>query len=73
MIIEQLASTIIARLVSVSATDTIQAAAVAFGDANIGLLVVCDGGGRATGVLSKSDLVRQLATAAPVGMPLAPR
>src|SRR6185369_17415002 len=50
---------------------TIQAAALAFSDLNLGLLVVCDEAGRAVGVLSKSDLVRHQARGGHVGAPLA--
>ena len=72
MVIDRLGSTTSARLVAITAAETIQAAAVALSDPNIGLLVVCDEAGRAVGVLSKSDLVRHLADAGPAGAPLAP-
>jgi CBS domain-containing protein len=72
MFIGRLASTTSARLAAIAAAQTIQAAAMAFSDPNIGLLVVCDEAGRAVGVLSKSDLVRHLACGGHVGSPLAP-
>ena len=72
MVIDRLGSTTSARLVAITAAETIQAAAIAFSDPNIGLLVICDEAGRAVGVLSKSDLVRHLADAGPAGAPLAP-
>ena len=39
---------------------TIRAAALSLSNRGIGLAVVCEGDGRAVGVLSKSDLVRYL-------------
>ena len=72
MVVDRLGSATSARLIAIAADDTIQAAARAFLNPNIGLLVVCDGAGRAVGVLSKSDLVRHLAGAGPVTTPLAP-
>jgi CBS domain-containing protein len=70
MIVERLGAAISARLVAIAAADTIQTAALAFSDRTIGLLVVCDGEGRAMGVLSKSDLVRHLADDEPADTPL---
>ena len=71
MIIKALRSKVSARLVAIPATDTVQAAALAFADLNIGLLVACDAEGHAVGVVSKSDLVRHMAAAGLVEAPLA--
>jgi CBS domain-containing protein len=71
MVVDRLGSATSARLIAIAADDTVQAAALAFSNLNVGLLVVCDAVGRAVGVLSKSDLVRHLAGAGPVGAPLA--
>jgi CBS domain-containing protein len=72
MRIDRLASAISARLVAVAPNDTIRTAAAALTTPDAGLLVVCDEAGRATGVLSKSDLVRHLAVAPSAQTPLAP-
>jgi len=49
---------------------TLRTAAFAFANPQIGLLVVCDGNGRAAGIVSKSDIIRHLrdvgATDAPI-------
>ncbi len=65
MRVDRLRTKTAARLVAITAADTVRAAARAFADANIGLLVVCGDDGAAIGVLSKSDLVRHLAGARP--------
>ena len=46
---------------------TLQSAALMFSRLDTGLLVVCSRKGSAEGVLSKSDLVRLVANAAPAG------
>jgi CBS domain-containing protein len=61
MRIEQLTSTTSARLMTVRVDATLQTAALSFSKPGVGLVVVCHGNGEATGVLSKSDLVRHLA------------
>jgi len=71
VIVDRLGSATSARLVAIATAGTIQSAALAFSNPSIGLLVVCDGAGRAVGVLSKSDLVRHLADAGSAGAPLA--
>jgi len=48
----------------------VQAAADAFANAQLGLIVVCGEGEVARGVVSKSDLVRHLARAGQVGEPI---
>lgn len=65
MRIEQLNSITSARLTIIGADATPQAAALLFSKPGIGLVVVCNGNGRAAGVLSKSDLVRHLANPNP--------
>lgn len=61
MRIEQLSSVTSPRLTVIGMEATLQAAARSLTSPGIGLVVVCDGSGRATGVLSKSDLIRHLA------------
>jgi len=58
-----------ARLAIVAADATLWTAASALSTPHIRILVVCDENKRAAGVVSKSDLVRHLAT---VGMEEAP-
>lgn len=60
MLIETLRSATSARLVVIAIDATLQTAASAFSNPRIGLLVVCDENNRATGVVSKSDIVRYL-------------
>jgi CBS domain-containing protein len=50
-----------ARLVVIAIDRTLRTAAATLSNPHIGLLVVCDESGRATGVVSKSDIVRHLA------------
>jgi CBS domain-containing protein len=61
MIIKGLTRSTAARMRIVEADASIGSAALAFADRRVGLLVVCGEGGRALGVISKSDLVRHLA------------
>jgi predicted transcriptional regulator len=49
------------RLVAIAADETLRTAAFALSNLHIGLLVVCDENRKATGVVSKSDIVRHLA------------
>ena len=51
-----------ARLVVIATDATVRTAASALSNPQIGLIVVCDEKGRAAGVVSKSDLVRHLAS-----------
>ena len=71
MRIDTLHSRTSARLVVIDVDATVRTAASALSNPHIGLLVVCDENSRATGVVSKSDLVRHLAGAgvaeAPIG------
>ena len=59
-----------ARLVVIATDATVRTAASALSNPQIGLIVVCDEKGRAAGVVSKSDLVRHLAS---MGVAEAPR
>jgi len=70
MLLEELAQATVVRFKSLAQQSTVQAAAEAFANARLGLIVVCDGQDRALGVVSKSDLVRHLANASPVDIPV---
>lgn len=70
MMLGDLAEATTMRLKSVGQHQTVRAAAHAFADPRLGLVVVCDGDNRALGVVSKSDLVRHLAVAGSVEMPV---
>lgn len=61
MLVDHLNAVTSSRLVVVAVDADLQAAARRLSGPEIGLIVVCDGSGRAAGVLSKSDLVRHLA------------
>lgn len=61
MRIEQLSSVTSPRLTVIGMEATLQAAARSLISPGTGLVVVCDASGRATGVLSKSDLIRHFA------------
>jgi predicted transcriptional regulator len=50
--------------------SSVRAAADAFSESQLGLIVICDGSGKAVGVVSKSDLVRHLARAGHVDVPI---
>jgi len=65
MRIETLRPVTAARLVVIAVDTSLQSAAVALSNSHIGLLVVCDENRRATGVLSKSDIVRHVAGVGP--------
>ena len=71
MRIDSLHSRTSARLVVIAVDATVRTAASALSNPHIGLLVVCDENRKATGVVSKSDLIRHLASAgvaeAPIG------
>ena len=67
MQIDHLHSLTSPRLRVINADATVQAAALALTEPNIGLVVVCHDGGEAAGVLSKSDLVRHLALSGSAG------
>ena len=60
MRIETLGPTAAARLAVVTADTLLRNAAAALSNPQIGLLVVCDENRKATGVVSKSDIVRHL-------------
>lgn len=62
MRIDHLGPMIAARLVVIAHDTPVRSAASALSTADIGLIVVCDDNGRAAGVVSKSDLIRHLAT-----------
>ena len=71
MRIDRLHSVTSTRLMVIDADATLQSAALALSSPGIGLVVVCQGGGEAVGVLSKSDLVRHLANAGSADAPAA--
>jgi CBS domain-containing protein len=60
MRIETLRPVTAARLVVITTDTLLRSAAIALSNPRIGLLVVCDESRRATGVVSKSDIVRHL-------------
>jgi CBS domain-containing protein len=59
-----------ARLKTMSERSSVRSAADAFSDSRLGLIVVCDESGCAAGVVSKSDLVRHLARAGRIDIPV---
>jgi len=63
MLIETLHPMTSARLAMIPVDATLRTAASVLSNPHIGLLVVCDGNKRATGVVSKSDIVRHLTDA----------
>jgi CBS domain-containing protein len=71
MRVDALRPTTSARLAVIAVDATLRAAALALSHAHIGLLIVCDGNGRAAGVVSKSDIVRHVATAGLAEAPIA--
>jgi CBS domain-containing protein len=60
MLIDKLHAFTSSRLAVIDFNATVQAAALSLSRPGIGLVVVCNAGGGAEGVLSKSDLVRHL-------------
>ena len=60
MRIETLRPATAARLVVITTDTLLRSAAIALSNPRIGLLVVCDERQRATGVVSKSDILRHL-------------
>ncbi|MER9947794.1 CBS domain-containing protein [Mesorhizobium sp. M0047] len=60
-----------ARLSVIGVDATLRSAAFSLSDPAIGLVVVCNGSGEAAGVLSKSDLVRHLASSGLAEVPVA--
>jgi CBS domain-containing protein len=60
MLIDKLHALTSSRLAVIDFNATVQAAALSLSRPGIGLVVVCNVGGGAEGVLSKSDLVRHL-------------
>lgn len=63
LLVRHLQPTTSTRLATVDQHTELQSAALLFARQGVGLVVICDGDGRAAGVLSKSDLIRHLATA----------
>jgi CBS domain-containing protein len=61
MRIEHLNSVTSSRLMVIDKEATLQAAARSLSRPGVGLIIVCGDGGRAAGVLSKSDIIRHLA------------
>lgn len=72
MLIDSLRAATSARLVEINVDDTLKTAALCLSRPGIGLIVVCREGGEAGGVLTKSDLVRHLATEGALDGPVAP-
>jgi len=70
MFLEDLNEATSMRLRTIRQHHSVQAAADAFSDSRVGLLVICDDDDRARGVVSKSDLVRHLAGAGAIDVPL---
>lgn len=60
MIVERILPAARKRLVTLDAGARLSDAAVLLGRSDVGLLVVCDEGGLIAGVLTKTDLVRQM-------------
>ncbi len=60
MLIDKLHALTSSRLAVIGFDATVQTAALSLSRPGIGLVVVCNGGGGAEGVISKSDLVRHL-------------
>lgn len=60
MLVDKLHALTSSRLAVVDIDATVQAAALSLSRPSIGLIVVCNAGGGAEGVLSKSDLIRHL-------------
>ena len=71
MQIETLRPAAAARLAVVTADTLLRDAAAALSNPRVGLLVVCDENSRATGVVSKSDIVRHLTDAGVTEAPVA--
>jgi CBS domain-containing protein len=65
MRIDELHSVTVRRLQVIFDGATLEAAALAFSGAHIGLLIVCDKNGAAAGIVSKSDVIRHLACDGP--------
>ena len=71
MLIETLHALTTSRLAVLGMSASLQQAALSFSQPGIGLIVVCHHGGGAVGVLSKSDLVRHLASSETSSRPAA--
>jgi CBS domain-containing protein len=71
MRIDSLHPVILARLMVIDVDAELRSAALLLSKPSIGLVVVCRGSGEATGVLSKSDLVRHLANSGSSEAPVA--
>jgi CBS-domain-containing membrane protein len=70
MLIGDLTKATSVRLGTLEQCSSVRDAATTFADARLGLLVICDEHERAIGVVSKSDLVRHLARAGHVDLPV---
>ncbi|MET3521882.1 CBS domain-containing protein [Mesorhizobium abyssinicae] len=64
MLVDKIHALTSPRLAVIDVNATVQAAALSLSRPGIGLVVICNGGGGAEGVLSKSDLVRHLVSSA---------
>lgn len=71
MLIETLHAITSVRLAVIPVDTKLRAAASALFNRHIGLLVVCDENGKATGVVSKSDIVRHLSDVGVAEAPVA--
>lgn len=71
MIVADLGQATGVRLSTLREHASVRSAAAAFDHGQVGLIVVCDDVGRATGVVTKSDLVRHIALAGQIGAPVA--
>jgi len=70
MMLSTLADATRSRFKALGLHHSVQAAAATFADGALGLIVICDAQERAVGVISKSDLVRHLARAGSVHIPV---
>jgi CBS domain-containing protein len=70
MFVRDLAEQILGRFRLIDEASTVQVAADALANPRLGLVVVQDAEQRASGVVSKSDLVRHLARAESVALPV---
>jgi len=62
MLVRHLQPITTSRLTTADLDTELRTAALLFARQGVGLVIICDGDGQAAGVLSKSDLVRHLAT-----------
>lgn len=70
MLLADLTEATTTRLCSLDQTHSVRLAADAFGNPRLGLLIACDENQRARGVVSKSDLIRHLASTRSMQVPI---